>query len=63
MDQKDLLKKIEQIETHAQDALSAYPHLAVERLRLILSLARCVRGELIQPIRASAEEVRQRRVA
>ena len=55
MDQQDLLKKIEQIEAHTRDALAEYPTLAVERLRMILSVVRHVRSELIRPTKPTTD--------
>lgn len=46
MDQREVLKKILQIEEHARDAIAEYPNLGVERLRMILAYARYLRGEL-----------------
>jgi hypothetical protein len=46
MDQKELLKKIEQIEEQARDGEAEFPALAKERLRMILGFARYIRTEL-----------------
>ena len=46
MDQEDVLKKLAQIEEQAQSTLAEFPTLAKERLRMILALARYIRGEL-----------------
>ena len=45
MDRQDLLHKLAQIEEHAKDALSEFPQLAKEHLRMILALARYLRSE------------------
>lgn len=47
MDQQELLAKLLQIEEQAQMTLQEFPKaLTKERLRMILALARYIRGEL-----------------
>ena len=55
MDRPDLLHKLAQIEEHAKDALSEFPQLAKEHLRMILALARYLRSESATDAPAPAE--------
>ena len=45
MDRQEVLQKLAQIEAHATSALSEFPQLGKERLRMILALARYLQSE------------------
>ena len=55
MDRQDLLKKLAQIEEQAKDTLHDFPHLAKERLRMIVALARYVRTEIAESDSSEAD--------
>ena len=46
MEQQELLNKLAQIEEHARSALSDFPSLGKERLRMIVALARFITSEI-----------------
>ena len=56
MDRQGLLLKLAQIEELAKDALSGFPQLAKERLRMILGVARYLRSEATEDSSAPSDE-------
>ena len=62
MDTQDLLRKLAQIEEQAKDTLHDFPHLAKERLRMIVALAHYVRTEIAEAASAADAGLREDQV-